>query len=494
MRPEAQQYAPTGVGGLDDVLGGGLPREGLYLVKGHPGTGKTTLAMQFLIEGVRRGEPAVYVTLTETEKDLRMSARRHGWSLDGIAIHELQSDRDGDGGAQYTLFHPTEVELAELTRRILATASGKKAPRVVVDSLAELRLLSGDPLRYRHQILALARTFTALEATVLLLDEETREDVADLQIESLARGVIQLEHAWPTLGDVRNHLRVLKVRSVPFRGGYHDFVIETGGILVYPRLRVADHRADFAPGMASTGMPELDTLLGGGLDRGSTTLLVGPTGAGKSVVASQLAVAAADRGEHVALFVFDEVLDAMFERADGLGIGLREHARTGRIAVHQVDPGELAPWQFGRMVLQAVERDRARVVVIDSVNGYLNAMPDERSLDLALHELFGCLSQLGAVTVGTLVQYGILGERRTSAVDVSYLSDTVVLFSLFEAAGELRKAIGVVKRRRGAHEHGVRELHIGPVGLRIGEPLRDLQGVLTSTPRYLEGSSPAEGR
>jgi circadian clock protein KaiC len=329
---------------------------------------------------------------------------------------------------------------------------------------------------------------------VLLLDEETREDVADLQIESLARGVIQLEHAWPTLGDVRNHLRVLKVRSVPFRGGYHDFVIETGGLLVYPRLRVADHRAEFAPGMASTGLPELDTLLGGGLDRGSTTLLVGPTGAGKSVVASQLAVAAADRGEHVALFVFDEVLDAMFARADGLGIGLREHARSGRIAVHQVDPGELAPWQFGRMVLRAVERDRARVVVIDSVNGYLNAMPDERALDLALHELFGCLSQLGTITVGTLVQYGILGERRTSAVDVSYLSDTVVLFSLFEAAGELRKAIGVVKRRRGAHERGVRELHIGPVGLRIGEPLRDLQGVLTSAPRYVVGGPPAEGR
>ena len=486
MKAASEQRASTGVAGLDEILLGGLPREALYLVKGAPGTGKTTLAMQFLLEGVRHGEPAVYVTLTESEQDLRGSARLHGFSLDGISIHELgsgESDLAGEG--PYTLFHPTEVELGALTHKILEASAAKRAPRVVVDSLAELRLLSGDPLRYRRQIRTFARMFTAQAATVLLLDEAGRGDAADLQIESLARGVIELEHFWPTLGNVRLRLRVLKVRGVPYRGGYHDFTIETGGLAVYPRLRVADHHADFVSGVASTGVPELDVLLGGGLDRGSATLLVGPSGSGKSVLATQIAVAAADRGEQVAFFVFDEVLDAVIARADGLGVGLREHVRSGRITLKQIDPGELAPWQFGRTVLSAVERGGARLVVIDSINGYLNAMPDERSLDLALHELFGCLSQLGTVTVGTLVQYGILGERRASAVDVSYLSDTVVLHSHFEAAGDIRSALSIVKRRRGAHEHSIRELRIGPAGLHVGEPLRGFHGVLTGVPEYL---------
>lgn len=483
MKPETDRQAPTGIIGLDEILGGGLPAEGLYLVKGDPGTGKSTLAMQFLSEGARRGEPAVYVTLSETEANVRESARSHGWSLEGITIHELVGERDGAGEEQYTLFHPTEVELAELTRRILATIADTKAPRVVVDSLSEIRLLSGDALRYRRQILALARQFTTQKATVLLLDEGSQANAADLQIESLARGVIHLEHFWPTLGDVRRRLRVLKVRGLPFRGGSHDFTIEEGGLVIYPRLRVADHRADFAHEVASTGLRELDALLGGGLDRGSATLLVGPTGSGKSVLASQLAVAAAERGEHVEIFVFDEVREATLVRADGLQLGLREHVRSGRISLRQVDPGELAPWQFGRLVLDAAERGKARLIVIDSINGYLTAMPDERSLDLALHELFGCLSQLGVIVVATLVRHGLLGEAHTLAVDVSYLSDTVVLLSPFEARGEVRKAISVIKRRRGGHAHTIRELVIGPIGLHLGAQLHGLEGVLTGVPR-----------
>ena len=299
---------------------------------------------------------------------------------------------------------------------------------------------------------------------------------------------------------MRHHLRVLKVRGVPFRGGSHDFTIEKGGLVIYPRLRVADHKADFAHEVASTGLAKLDALLGGGLDRGSATLLVGPTGSGKSVLASQFAVAAAERGEHVEMFVFDEVRDAMLVRADGLKFGLREHVRSGRIRIRQVDPGELAPWQFGRLVLEAAERGKARLIVIDSLNGYLTAMPDERALDLALHELFGCLSQIGVIVVATLVQHGILGESRSLAVDISYLSDTVVLLSPFEARGQVRKAISVIKRRRGGHAHTIQELNIGPIGLHIGEPLHELEGVLTGTPRSFgpmntprEDDEPGEG-
>lgn len=486
MERKTGPRAPMGVRGLDEILGGGLPRGGIYLIKGEPGTGKSTLGLQFLIEGARAGEPAVYITLSERESGLRASARSHGWALDGITIHELGSiGSDVVGQEQYTLFHPTEVELAELTRKILATTSALHAPRVVLDSLSELRLLTHDALRYRRQLLALARVFGAQQATVLFLDEGSPEGLADVQIESLASGVIRLEQVFPELGDVRRRLRVMKVRGAPFRGGYHDATLETGGMVIHPRLRIADHHADFARETVSTGVADLDALLGGGLDRGSVTLLMGPTGSGKSVLATRIAVAAAARGEHVAMFVFDEVLETLRVRSDGLEMGLREHVESGRIALRAIDPGELAPWQFARAVLHAAERDGARMILIDSLNGYLNAMPDERSLDLALHELFGCLSQLGVVTVTTLVRHGLLGDRESSAVDISYLSDMVVLLSLFEADGELQRAISVVKRRRGAHSSTIHRLQIGPVGLSLGAPLRGYRGVLTGVPDIL---------
>jgi len=438
------------------------------------------------MEGVRRGEPAVYVSLTETEKALRSAARSHGWLLEGIAIRELGSAASAEAGKeQYTLFHPTEIELAELTQRILAATAGMEAPRVVIDSLAEIRLLSGDPLRYRRQILGLSQAYSAQQATVLALDEGGGADGSGRQVDTAARGVIQLQVVWPALGDMRRSLRVLKMRGAPFRGGSHDLTIETGGVVVHPRLRVADHRVDFVREVASTGLPALDGIFGGGLDRGSASLLVGPTGSGKSVLATQLAVAAADRGEHVEMFIFDEIRDATLARAEGLKLDLREHVESGRVTLRQIDPGELAPWQFGSLVLKAAERDRARLIVIDSINGYLTAMPDERALDLALHELFGCLSQIGVIVVGTLLRHGIVGSSVRPSVDISYLSDTVALLSHFEVRGEVRSAIGIVKRRRGPHARTLHELHIGPVGLRIGAPLHEFEGLLTGNPRSL---------
>ncbi|AUX40353.1 circadian clock protein KaiC [Sorangium cellulosum] len=484
MQPTAIPRIATGNDGLDEILGGGLPPNRMYLVQGDPGTGKTTLALAFLLEGARRGEPGTYITLSETEEEIRASAGSHGWSLDGLCVHEVGNTASDLAAAEpYTLFHPAEVELVEFTRKILEIVEQTRPVRLVLDSLAELRLLSADALRYRRQLLTLKRFFVGRPTTVLLLDESA-SDAARCHIESLLHGVICLERSWRELSDARHRLRVLKMRGIRFRGGYHDFTIETGGLAIYPRIRIADHHADFANEMATTGLPELDAILGGGLDRGSATLLIGPTGSGKSVLATQLAVAAAERGEHVALFVFDEVLEASFSRADGLRIGLREHVRSGRISARQLDPGELAAWQFGRAILQAVEHDGARLVVIDSLNGYLNAMSEDRDLDLALHEIFGCLSQLGVIAVSTMVRHDLVGERALVRLDISYLSDTVLLLSPFEFKGEMRKSISVVKRRRGPHENTIRELHIGPKGLRIGEALRGLHGVLTGVAVY----------
>ncbi|WP_437307190.1 ATPase domain-containing protein [Sorangium sp. So ce388] len=497
MNPTALPRIATGIQELDNILGGGLPSGRMYLVQGDPGTGKTTLALSFMLEGARLGESGAYITLSETEEELRASAASHGWSLDGLCIHEARSaGRDGaeDGrNDRYTLFHPAEVELAGFTRDILDALERTNPVRVVLDSLSELRLLAADPLRYRRQLLLLKQFFAGRRTTVLLLDESAI-DAPDFAMESLVHGVLRLDRFWAELSDARYRLRVVKMRGVCFRGGYHEFTIETGGLAIYPRLRVADHRKDFAQEQASSGIPELDSLLGGGLDRGSSTLVIGPTGSGKSVLATQLAVAAAARGEHVAFFAFDEVLDAYFTRGDGLQMGLREHFRSGRIAVRQIDPSEMTAWQFASAVLRAAEHDHARLIVIDSLNGYLSAMAEERDLDLALHELFGCLSQLGVMTVGTLVRHGFLGERAAPTVDVSYLGDTVVLLSPFEARGEVRKALSVIKRRRGAHEHTIHELHIGPTGLRVGEALRTFHGVLTGVPKILrgEGSLPED--
>lgn len=473
----------TGIEGLDDILQGGFPAHRVYLIEGEPGTGKTTLALQFLMEGVRHGEVGLYVTLSETKEELEMSARSHGWTLDGISIHELVRAEDAlKPEAQYTIFHPSEIELSETTNAVLAEVERINPQRVIFDSLSEMRLLAHDPLRYRRQILALKQYFIGRQCTVMLLDDKTSAG-HDLQLQSIVHGVLSLEHLALEYGAERRRLRVIKMRGSRFSGGYHDFNIETGGVVVFPRLVAAEHRQDFKKGNATSDVPELDALLGGGLARGSSTLIIGPAGSGKSTLGAQFAAASASRGEKAAVFVFDEIVETYIGRAAGIGTDIQSHIDDNLITLTQVDPAELTPGEFAHKVLSAVDRDGVRVVVIDSLNGYLNAMPEERFLTIQMHELLTFLNQRGVVTLLVMAQHGFLGTM-DSPVDVSYLADTVLMLRYFEAEGAVHRAVSVIKKRTGAHENTIRELKITPQGLRVGEPLTRFRGVLTGVPSY----------
>ena len=429
--------ARTGIVGLDNVLAGGLPRDRLYLVEGTPGTGKTTLALQFLLEGRRLGEHGMYVTLSETADELRASAATHGWSLDGISVVELVPEAGLGSEQEQTLLHPAEFELGETTGRILERVEQERPARLVLDSLSELRLLAQTPLRYRRQVLALKHRFTSHRCTVLLLDDQTAEP-RDLQLHSIAHGVIALEQSSSRYGAERRSLRVVKVRGVRFRGGYHDYTIETGGLAVYPRLVAAEHRGGFSPVPVGTGIAELDALLGGGLVPGTSTLIMGPTGTGKTSTATRCVLAALERGDPAAVFMFDEELSTFFARSTGLGMDLRPHLDAGRFKVRQIEPAELSPGEFVHHVRRAVEIDGVRAIVIDSLNGYLHAMPNEQYLMLQMHELLSYLSQHGVLTLLILGQHGLVGEVR-SDVDLSYLCDTLILMRFFEAAGAVRR-------------------------------------------------------
>ena len=464
----------------------------MYLVEGNPGAGKTTLALQFLLAGAANGEPGVYATLSETAEELHDVARSHGWSLDGLTLCELQTAEESlKADSQYTLFHPAEVELSETTRSVLETVERVKPARVVFDSLSEMRLLARDSLRYRRQILALKHYFTGQRCTVLLLDY-TGATSSDFQLQSLTHGVLALEQVTPDYGGQRRRLRVQKLRGSPFRDGYHDYTILTGGLRVFPRLVPADHPRSGHPGTVASGVAELDSILGGGLDHGTSVMFLGPAGTGKSTLAAQYVSAAARQGESAAIYTFDESPAGWLERAQRLGLGLGMHLEAGRISISQVDPAELTPGQFAHDVCHMVEAG-ARLVVIDSLNGYLYAMPDERHLVLHLHELLAYLSQRGVLTLMVMAQAGLLGEGVHSPVDLSYLADTVVLLRYFEAFGEVRKAISLVKRRTGGHESSVRELRIGPDGLQVGREIRELQGVLTGRLQYTGGAERLNG-
>lgn len=478
--------ALTGVPGLDDVLAGGLPRDRLYLLEGAPGTGKTTLALQFLLEGRRLGERGMYVTLSETAEELRASAATHGWSLDGISVVELVPEGDLGAEQEQTLLHPAELELGETTGRILGQVGRERPARLVLDSLSELRLLAQTALRYRRQVLALKHRFTSHRCTVLLLDDQTAEP-RDLQLHSIVHGVIALEQGSNMYGAERRSLRVAKLRGVRFRGGHHDYAIETGGLAAYPRLVAAEHGDGFSPVPVGTGVAELDAMLGGGLVPGTSTLLMGPTGAGKTSTATRCALAALERGERAAVFMFDEGLGTFLARSAALGMDLRPHLEAGRLRVRQIDPAELSPGEFVHHVRRAVEADGARAVVIDSLNGYLHAMPNERYLLLQMHELLGYLGRRGVLTLLVLGQHGLVGEVR-SDVDLSYLSDTIVLMRFFEAAGAVRRGLSVVKTRTSDHEPTIREFRLDPAGLAIGAVLRDFDGVLSGTPVYRGGA------
>lgn len=478
----------TGVEGLDNILEGGLPENRIYLLEGDPGTGKTTIALQFLMEGARLGENGLYVTLSETKEELQAVAESHGWSLAGFDIYELVPLEESlKPESQYTIFHPSEVELGETTNAVLKEVERIRPRRVVFDSLSEMRLLAGEALRFRRQILALKQYFAAHKSTVLLLDDKV-SDGRNLQVQSIAHGVISLEHLAVEYGAERRRLRVIKLRGSRFSGGYHDFNIETGGIRVFPRLVAAEHRQEFAPEPISSGLPELDSLLGGGLDRGTSTLVIGPAGSGKSTLTAQFVAYVAARGERAVVYIFDEIRETYLARSAGIGTDIRDFVDQGLIKIEQIDPAEVAPGEFASRVMRAVQGEGARVVVIDSLNGYLNAMPEERFLTIQMHELLMSLNQQGVVTLLVMAQHGFLGSTMGTPVDVSYLADTVLMLRYFEAGGAVRRALSVVKKRSGAHENTIREVQVSSTGIRIGAPLTEFQGVLTGVPLF-SGSS-----
>lgn len=481
--------ASTGSEGLDLILNGGLDPERMYLYEGRPGSGKTTLGMQFLLDGVRRGERTLYVTLSETERELQLVAKRHGWNLDGVTIFELVPPETSlDPSQELTVLHPAEMELSETSRLIFDQVERLDPARVVIDSLSELRLLAQSPLRYRRQILALKHFFSGRKSTVILLDDMTSAQ-NDLQLHSIVHGVVLLEQTAIDYGAERRRLRVVKMRGIRFKGGYHDFTIGRGGLKIYPRLVANEHHLDFSVDFVQSGNEELDKLLGGGLERGTNALLIGAAGVGKSSIALTYAIAAAERGEHSAIFAFDEGHGTMLARAHTLGLALEPALEEGLINIKQIDPAELSPGEFANLVRQAVEVDKARIVVIDSLNGYLNAMPDERFLVLQMHELLSYLSQLGVLTILLLAQHGLVGPMDTP-LDISYLSDAVLMLRYFEFNGTVRRAISVVKKRSGHHEHTIREFRLSRHGVQMGQPLRGFNGIFSGTPTYVGETAP----
>lgn len=485
LRPPSQARATTGISGLDNVLGGGLPRGHLYLVEGSPGAGKTTLGLQFLLEGRARGESGLYITLSETQQELQIVAASHGWSLEGIHVFELVNEEGLSPDAEQSILYPAEVELGETTRSVIDCVRRHRPERVVFDSLSEMRLLAQEPLRYRRQILALKHFFATQGCTVLMLDDMSgSKGTGDLQLHSIAHGVLALDQSMADYGPVRRHLRIVKMRGVRYRGGEHDLDLDTGGLRVFPRLISAEHRGDVEAAVVSTGTPALDALLGGGLSRGSNTLLIGPSGVGKTTTAVSAIVAALRRGEKAVYYIFDEGMGTLLHRCRALNLSLDEYVHSGQLELLPLDPGEMSPGQFTNMVRDAVERRGVGVVAIDSLNAYMQAMPGAKFLLLQMHELLNYLNQKGMITLLILGQHGLVGEMR-SDLDLSYLSDTIVLYRFFEARGRLLKAVSVVKSRTSQHELSIREFRLtSQHGVQVGDALTDFVGVLGGIPSY----------
>jgi circadian clock protein KaiC len=479
-----QSDASTGVTGLDDILCGGLARDRVYLLEGSPGTGKTTTALSFLRAGALAGEATLYITLAETEEELRDTAQSHGWDLDGVEIFELVPPESLlDEQQQQSLLYSSDLELGETTRMIFEAVQRAKPLRIVIDSLSEIRLLAQSSLRYRRQVLALKHYFAKQGATVVLLDDLTTENL-DKTVHSVAHGVIRLEELAPEYGAERRRVRIIKYRGRKFRGGYHDFNIRTGGVEIYPRLISSEHRIEFARTQLPSGVPGLDAILGGGLERGSSCLILGPAGTGKSLMSLHFILSAIQRGERAALFAFDEELGLLIDRSLTLGIDLQAMIDAGSLIIQQVDAAELSPGEFTARVRHCVDTLGIKTVVIDSLNGYQAAMPEENFLILHIHELLQYLNRQGATTFLTVAQHGLVGEMK-APVDVTYLADTVLLLRYFEAVGEVRRAISVIKKRSGAHEKTIREYEIGDGGLTVGPPLTGFHGVLRGVPNFV---------
>jgi circadian clock protein KaiC len=480
MSRESTGLARTGVPGLDSIIGGGLPRNHVYLIQGDPGAGKTTLGLQFLLAGGDEGEAGLYVTLSESRRELEAVAASHHWSLEKIHIHEQLIADELITEEDLSLFHPSEIELGETINGVLAAIEKLRPARVVLDSLSEIRMLSQSTVRYRKQVLALKEYFAKRKITALLLDDRTAE-FNDIQLHSVPHGVLVLERLAPLYGAARRRVEMVKLRGVNYHGGFHDFAIRTGGLAVFPRPRTIEHRHTIVREHLPSGVPEIDEMTGGGLGRGNSTLIMGPAGAGKSSLATQYAVAAAHRGEKAAMFIFDESLGTLLTRSADLGMPLERYVQEEMIALTQIDPAELSPGEFTDMVLRSVENG-ASVVVIDSLNGFLNSMPEERYLTLHLHELLGNLGEQGVTTIIVMAQHGLIGPSMRSSVDVSYLSDCVILLRYYEANAEIHKAISVLKKRSGRHERSIRNYELSSAGVVVGKPLKKFRGLLTGTP------------
>jgi len=480
----------TGTTGLDTILRGGLPASRLYLLEGQPGSGKTTLALQFLLKGAELGESCLYVTLSETADELAEVAHSHGWSLDGLHLFELAAAQNvlGDG-QQQSVLHPWEVELDGTIKLIQAEVERLKPTRIVFDSLSELRLLAQDSLRYRRQVLALKQYFSPRNITVFLVDDLTGGE-RDAHLHSLCHGVISLERVTLDFGAARRRMQVQKLRGVNFIAGYHDLALVKGGMRIFPRLIASDHHVPFVGDPISSGVAGIDALLDGGPLRGTSTLLTGPPGSGKTNVALKYVATACERGERCCVFEFDERTGTLLTRAKALGMDLQSHIDSGLLELRQMDPAELSPGEFAWAIRECVEERDCKLIVLDSLNGYLSSMPQEKQLMLQMHELLSYLNQSGVVTFFINPQNGLVGSMSTGNLNVSYMADTVIMFRYFEAGGRIRKAISVIKNRSGAHEDSIRELRIDAGGLRLSEPLKDFSGILTGTPQYVGESGP----
>jgi circadian clock protein KaiC len=488
MHQTDNNKALTGIRGLDDVLCGGLSRGSIFLLEGEPGSGKTTIALQFLIAGAAAGEKGLYITLSETEPELRAGAKSHGWELDhNIVVRELiPADSLLAGDQHQTLLYASDLELGETAQQIFAAVEQVQPTRLVIDSLSEIRLLAQSSLRYRRQILTIKHHFARRNITVLMLDDLTSE-ANDKTVHSIAHGVVLLQQIAPDYGAERRRMRILKYRGTRYRGGYHDMTIATGGVNVFPRLVAGEHRTRFARDAIPTGIKPFDDLLGGGIDAGSSTLVIGPAGTGKSLIAITFALAAVKRGEKAALFIFDEELGLLFDRMKGLGLDVEGARHRGELMIEQIDAAELSPGEFSHRVRKIVDEHSIKTVIIDSLNGYQAAMPAENSLILHIHELLQYLNRQGAATFLTMAQHGLVGHM-AAPIDVTYLADSVLLLRYFEALGSVRRAMSCIKKRTGSHETTIREYHIGKGGLRVDAALTEFQGVLTGVPNVLSRS------